>query len=942
MAPPTSGLTISSHNVNGFSHSKDFLYSLCENYPNAIRGLQETWLAPPYKKTMGVNRLRCLHPNFDGHGNSAMKKDVQSKVRTGRPYGGTGFLFNKKHSSSIKPLVSYKHERVSVLKVSSNIGDIIMINGYLPYFNPRDILNQKILYQETLAYIENIIHDHVGCHFILLLDMNCNLYNVNHPFSVLINDLISGNGLFSAFDRMNNFDHTVNFTRCDYKTNSFTLIDGILLSKSLINYVSNVRISDYGDNVSDHRPVELDLNVKLCEVSVDKKKPVPTVNWGKLSSSSIETFRDNMTKKLDEIVIPFHSLLHGDKCCSNETHRQLIQSYYSDIESAVLFADALLPRTSPSLYKPYWTRSISDLKQKSIDCCRFWRMNGSPKNGPIFKCKIDCSFRYKHAIRIAKAKQQQSLNDDMYSNLMSLDNDAFWKNVRDLNKGNDSLVTRVDGETSQGGIAGAFRNHFRRVYSNHNTPAHESLKNEFDEKFSSYFRDHIDDSIGPCYLSWADMVEILGKLRVGKSSSGYIKPEHIIHGSDKLTFHLHLLFNALIQHGFVVSDFMTGTVTPIIKDAEGDVSDSANYRGITLGCLFSKLFDMAINLKIAPYLDSDSLQFGFKKKTSAAHALFTLKTTVNYFNDRGSNVFVAFMDCQKAFDRISHYGLFTKLIERKVPLCLLLIIIFWHLGMSCRVKWGDALSEEFAVPLGIKQGGISSPGFFSVYIDDMIGFLRKKGIGCHILRRFIGCLLFADDLALLSPSRKALQTMIDLCADYCNKHCLEFNPKKSKVMTFGKSWNEPIAPLTISGSPLEFVYEFKYLGTTIVSGRKFAFTARPDLSSFYRATNAVLNNFPGANPYTLITLLYTNCVPVLTYACSVKEYPASEMSDCNTAMNSAFRKIIGFSDYRSIRTLREVFGVKDLYVIFKESQDRFVTSCRIHPNPIVQFIATFY
>ena len=351
---------------------------------------------------------------------------------------------------------------------------------------------------------------------------------------------------------------------------------------------------------------------------------------------------------------------------------------------------------------------------------------------------------------------------------------------------------------------------------------------------------------------------------------------------------------------------------------------------------------MAINLKIAPYLDSDSLQFGFKKKTSAAHALFTLKTTVNYFNDRGSNVFVAFMDCQKAFDRISHYGLFTKLIERKVPLCLLLIIIFWHLGMSCRVKWGDALSEEFAVPLGIKQGGISSPGFFSVYIDDMIGFLRKKGIGCHILRRFIGCLLFADDLALLSPSRKALQTMIDLCADYCNKHCLEFNPKKSKVMTFGKSWNEPIAPLTISGSPLEFVYEFKYLGTTIVSGRKFAFTARPDLSSFYRATNAVLNNFPGANPYTLITLLYTNCVPVLTYACSVKEYPASEMSDCNTAMNSAFRKIIGFSDYRSIRTLREVFGVKDLYVIFKESQDRFVTSCRIHPNPIVQLIATFY
>ena len=74
-------------------------------------------------------------------------------------------------------------------------------------------------------------------------------------------------------------------------------------------------------------------------------------------------------------------------------------------------------------------------------------------------------------------------------------------------------------------------------------------------------------------------------------------------------------------------------------------------------------------------------------------------------------------------------------------------------------KMGDALSEEFAVSLKIKQGCVSSPGFFSVY--------------CHILRMFIGYRLFADDLALLSPSRKALQTMINLRADFWRKYCLE-------------------------------------------------------------------------------------------------------------------------------------------------------------------------
>ena len=89
--------------------------------------------------------------------------------------------------------------------------------------------------------------------------------------------------------------------------------------------------------------------------------------------------------------------------------------------------------------------------------------------------------------------------------------------------------------------------------------------------------------------------------------------------------------------------------------------------------------------------------------------------------------------------------------------------------------------------------------------------------------------------------------------------------------------------------------------------------------------------------------MYTNCVPILTYACAVKEFSASDMSDCNTAMNNVFRKIFGFSDWRSVRVLlflRGIFGVKSLYVIFKETQDRFLSACRSHHNPVVKLIAS--
>ena len=131
----SSKLTINTHNVNGFNRSKEFLYELCDTQPNSIRAIQEHWLAPPYKRQQGVNRLRALHPDFDGYGQSAMTKDITSQVRRGHPYGGTGFLYNKKYCNSLKPLLKYSHERVSVMQLSSDIGDIILISGYLPYFN---------------------------------------------------------------------------------------------------------------------------------------------------------------------------------------------------------------------------------------------------------------------------------------------------------------------------------------------------------------------------------------------------------------------------------------------------------------------------------------------------------------------------------------------------------------------------------------------------------------------------------------------------------------------------------------------------------------------------------------------------------------------------------------------------------------------------------------
>ena len=80
---------------------------------------------------------------------------------------------------------------------------------------------------------------------------------------------------------------------------------------------------------------------------------------------------------------------------------------------------------------------------------------------------------------------------------------------------------------------------------------------------------------------------IVSRLKTGKATASFVKPEHIIYGSPKLIVHLHLLFNAILQHSYVPNEFLNGVITSLIKDSEGDHSSVDNYLGLTLGVVFS-------------------------------------------------------------------------------------------------------------------------------------------------------------------------------------------------------------------------------------------------------------------------------------------------------------------------------------------------------------------
>ena len=73
--------------------------------------------------------------------------------------------------------------------------------------------------------------------------------------------------------------------------------------------------------------------------------------------------------------------------------------------------------------------------------------------------------------------------------------------------------------------------------------------------------------------------------------------------------------------------------------------------------------------------------------------VFTLKQLISSYHKQSSPVYYAFLDASKAFDRVNHYMLFKKLIERNMPTCFVRILHYWYSKQNMKVIWGNCLSS---------------------------------------------------------------------------------------------------------------------------------------------------------------------------------------------------------------------------------------------------------
>ena len=278
-----------------------------------------------------------------------------------------------------------------------------------------------------------------------------------------------------------------------------------------------------------------------------------------------------------------------------------------------------------------------------------------------------------------------------------------------------------------------------------------------------------------------------------------------------------------MYHGTVTPSLLACSFLPLLKSSLKDPADLSSYRAIAGSSLILETFELVVIMLWGHLLSSDSLQFGYKARTSTTHCTWLVSEVVQLMLRGGMNPVVTVLDCSKAFDKCKFSLLFDRLLEKGLPPIVVRVLMFIYVEQYSWVKWGGAKSSQFGISNGTRQGAILSPIFWAIYADPLLKRLRALGLGAHVAGLYMGAVCFADDVLLVAPSRNAMQRMLFEIEKFAEESNIVFStdpiPSKSKtkclyVVGNKKRMSKP-APLRLCGRELPFVKQVEHLGNTL-------------------------------------------------------------------------------------------------------------------------------
>ena len=237
--------------------------------------------------------------------------------------------------------------------------------------------------------------------------------------------------------------------------------------------------------------------------------------------------------------------------------------------------------------------------------------------------------------------------------------------------------------------------------------------------------------------------------------------------SEFIKSSLEKLFNVILKSGVFPTSGSNGIITALHKS--GNKYDPSNYRGICISSCLGKLFCSILNTRLLNLSNNYKIlhrsQIGFSPGHCTSDHIFSLRTLIDQHvtNSPRGKLYTCFVDFKKAFDSIWHQGLLYKLLKYNIGGTFYKIISNMYSHSKCCVKDNYNRSEFFNYDKGVRQGCILSPLLFSLYLNELPYILNNNAKDPILLPdgSHLNCLLYADDLLLISHSAESLQQSLD-------------------------------------------------------------------------------------------------------------------------------------------------------------------------------------
>ena len=279
-------------------------------------------------------------------------------------------------------------------------------------------------------------------------------------------------------------------------------------------------------------------------------------------------------------------------------------------------------------------------------------------------------------------------------------------------------------------------------------------------------------------ISIAEVADAVKEMKLGKAAgpSGVVAEMVKLAGDDGIIW-MKEIFNQVIHEGKIPDDWRKSWMVTVYK-GKGDALDCGSYRGIKLLDQVMKVFERVIDKRLSNIVKVDDMQFGFSAGKGTTDAIFVVRQVQERVLDKDKDLWLAFIDLEKAFDRVPREVLWWALRQSGVEEWLINIIIDMYKDVTTAVLVNGEVSESFEVKVGVHQGSVLSPRLFIIVLDALSRSFRT-GLPWE--------LFYADDLILMAETRTALLDKIEKWKAGLEDRGLRVNTSKTKVMVSRKS-----------------------------------------------------------------------------------------------------------------------------------------------------------